>query len=55
MKMKATVIHKFGDVDVLKREDIERPSPKPGHVLIKVLIIISVKDQLCRNCHSLIY
>ena len=37
MKMKATVIHKFGDVDVLKREDIERPSPKPGHVLIKVL------------------
>ena len=35
MKMKATVIHKFGDVDVLKREDIERPSPKPGHLLIK--------------------
>ncbi len=37
MKMKATVIHKFGDGDVLKREDIERPSPKPGHVIIKVL------------------
>ncbi len=35
--MKATVIHKFGDFDVLKHEDIERPSPKPGHVLIKVL------------------
>ncbi len=37
MKMKATVIRKFGDVDVLKHEDIERPSPKHGHVLIKVL------------------
>ncbi len=35
--MKAAVIHEFGDVDVLKYEDIERPSPKPGHVLIKVL------------------
>jgi len=37
MKMKATVIHEFGDFDVLRHEDIERPSPKPGHVLIKVL------------------
>ncbi len=35
--MKATVIHEFGDFDVLKHEDIERPSPKPGHVVIKVL------------------
>ncbi len=35
--MKATVIHEFGDFDVLKHEDIEQPSPKPGHVLIKVL------------------
>ena len=35
--MKAAVIHEFGDVDVLKHEDIERPRPKPGHVLIKVL------------------
>ena len=35
--MKATVIHEFGDFDILKYEDIERPSPKPGHVLIKVL------------------
>ncbi|MCH7761348.1 alcohol dehydrogenase catalytic domain-containing protein, partial [candidate division TA06 bacterium] len=35
--MKAAVIHEFGDVDALKHEDIERPSPKPGHVLIKVL------------------
>ncbi|MCH8978648.1 MAG: zinc-binding dehydrogenase, partial [Armatimonadetes bacterium] len=35
--MKATVIHEFGDVDVLKYEDIDVPSPKPGHVLVKVL------------------
>ena len=35
--MKAAVIHEFGDFDVLQHEDIERPSPKPGHVLIKVL------------------
>jgi len=37
MNMKATVIHEFGDFDALKHEDIEQPSPKPGHVLIKVL------------------
>ena len=35
--MKATVIHEFGDVDVLKYEDVPTPRPKPGHVLIKVL------------------
>ncbi len=35
--MKAAVIHEFGDVDALRHEDIERPSPKPGQVLIKVL------------------
>ena len=35
--MKAAVIREFGDVDVLKVEDIPTPEPKPGHVLIKVL------------------
>jgi len=35
--MKATVIHEFGEVDVLKYEDIETPKPKKGHILIKVL------------------
>ncbi len=35
--MKAAVIHEFGDFDALQHEDIERPSPKPGHVSIKVL------------------
>ncbi len=37
MTMKATVIHEFGDFDALKHEDIERPKPTLGHVLIKVL------------------
>jgi NADPH:quinone reductase-like Zn-dependent oxidoreductase len=36
-QMKAAVIHEFGDVDVLKYEDIETPKSKPSHVLIKVL------------------
>jgi len=35
--MKASVIHEFGEVDVLKYEDIETPKPKKGHILIKVL------------------
>ncbi len=37
MMMKATVIHEFGAPEVLKYEDIERPTPKPGNILIKVL------------------
>ena len=37
MKMKATVINEFGEFDALKHEDLERPSPKPGNVLVKVL------------------
>ncbi len=35
--MKAAVIREFGDVDVLKYEEVATPKPKPGHVLIKVL------------------
>ncbi len=35
--MKATVMHEFGDADVLRYEDIATPSPRPDHVLIKVL------------------
>ena len=35
--MKAAVIRNFGDPDVLQYEDIARPIPKPGNVLIKVL------------------
>ena len=37
MTMKAAVIHEFGDAIVLKFEDLERPTPKPGNILIKVL------------------
>ena len=35
--MKAAVIHEFGDVNVLKFEEVETPRPKPKHILIKVL------------------
>ena len=35
--MKAAVIHGFGDFDVLKYEDVTKPTPKRGHILIKVL------------------
>ena len=35
--MKAAVIHEFGDVDVLKYEELETPKPRAGHALIKVL------------------
>ena len=35
--MKAAVIRKFGDPDVLKYEDVPTPKPRPGHILIKVL------------------
>ncbi len=35
--MKAAVIHEFGDVDVLKYEEIDTAKPQPGHVLVKVL------------------
>ncbi len=35
--MRAAVLRKFGDVDVLKYEDVPTPKPKPGHLLMKVL------------------
>ena len=35
--MKAALIEEFGDFDVLKYGDLEIPSPKVGHILIKVL------------------
>ena len=36
-QIKAVVMHGFGEVDVLQYEDIEKPTPKPGHILVKVL------------------
>jgi NADPH:quinone reductase-like Zn-dependent oxidoreductase len=35
--MKAAIIHRFGDFDVLKYEEIPTPEPRDGHVLVKVL------------------
>ena len=35
--MKAAVIHEFGDVDVLRVEDVPSPMPKAGHVIVKFL------------------
>ena len=35
--MKASVIHEFGDVDVLKYEEVATPEPQLGNVLVKVL------------------
>lgn len=35
--MKAVVLHRFGNPDALKYEEVETPQPKPGHILIKVL------------------
>ncbi len=35
--MKAAVIHEFGDVDVLKIEEVPTPEPQAGEVLIKIL------------------
>lgn len=34
--MKAVQIHGYGDVDVLKYEDVERPEPQAGEVLVRV-------------------
>jgi NADPH:quinone reductase len=34
--MKAVRIHEFGDVDVLKYEEVERPEPQVGEVLVRV-------------------
>ena len=35
--MKAAVIHEFGDVDVLRVEEVPTPKLKAGHVIVKVL------------------
>ena len=35
--MKAAVIREFGDVDVLKYEEVPTPKPRPGQIVIKVL------------------
>src|SRR6266566_1453075 len=34
--MKAAVLHQYGGPEVLRYEDIERPKPGPGQVLVRV-------------------
>ncbi len=34
--MKAVLYHRYGDSGVLQYEDIERPTPGPGQVVVKV-------------------
>src|SRR5215470_14655871 len=34
--MKAVVLREFGGPDVLRLEDVEKPSPAPGEVLVRV-------------------
>jgi len=48
--MKAIVMNEFGDFDALRHEDIERPSPKPGNVLVKVLAVgVNALDHYIRE------
>jgi NADPH:quinone reductase-like Zn-dependent oxidoreductase len=34
--MKAVRVHHFGDIDVLKYEDVDRPTPGPNQILLRV-------------------
>lgn len=48
--MKAIQIYEYGDVDVLKYEDVERPEPQTGEVLVRVQAAgINVVDALSRR------
>jgi hypothetical protein len=48
--MKAVQIHEYGDVDVLKYEDVERPEPQAGEVLVRVQAVgINQVDAVSRR------
>ncbi len=48
--MKAVQIHEFGDVDVLHYEEVERPEPQAGEVLVRVRAAsINLVDALSRQ------
>lgn len=34
--MKAVRFHEYGEIDVLRVEEVERPAPGPGQVLVEV-------------------
>lgn len=36
-KMKAVLLPRFGGIDQFRLEDIERPAPKPGEVLVRIV------------------
>ena len=48
--MKAVQIHEFGDVDVLTYEEVERPEPQAGEVLVRVRAVgINLVDTISRQ------
>lgn len=48
--MKAVQIHEYGDVDVLKYEDVGRPEPQGGEVLVRVRAAgINLVDAISRQ------
>src|SRR5438132_8043561 len=48
--MKAAQIHEYGDVDVLKYEDVERPEPQAGEVLVRVRAVgVNLVDTISRQ------
>jgi NADPH:quinone reductase len=48
--MKAVRIHECGDVDVLNYEDVERPEPQAGEVLVRVRAAgVNPMDCICRT------
>src|ERR671939_986106 len=51
--MKAARIHHFGPPDVIEVEDIPRPSPAPGEVLVRVAALgVAPWDALIREGKS---
>jgi NADPH:quinone reductase-like Zn-dependent oxidoreductase len=48
--MKAVQIHEYGDVDVLKYEEVERPEPQAGEVLVRIRAVgINPVDAVSRR------
>ncbi len=53
--MKAVRVHEWGDVDVLRVDEVEKPSPKEGEVLIKTAVAgINYADTMLRAGNYLI-
>ena len=39
--MKAARIHRFGPPDVIEVEDVPRPNPAPGEVLVRIAAVVN--------------